>query len=162
MTPADALRLPEIPATLLVVGSNVNAMEIASVYAALGSRVTIVDSAPRLLPRADPDLVALLVQRLAAVPIDMRLSTTVTAITAGGDAGGTCGRSSRSGVRPAVTAIRAAEAARRRSARRGRVRTMVVLCSRIRGVGGPVETAGAARFLDPYGLDFDRAGIFQA
>ncbi len=54
---ADALRLPRIPETLLVVGGGYIGMELGTAYAGLGSRVTMVEWSPRLLVGADPDLV---------------------------------------------------------------------------------------------------------
>ena len=54
---AEALRLPEIPGTLLVVGGGYIGLEIGLVYAGLGSKVTMVDFSPRFLDGADPDLV---------------------------------------------------------------------------------------------------------
>ncbi|MFZ1292507.1 MAG: dihydrolipoyl dehydrogenase [Melioribacteraceae bacterium] len=57
MDSTDALELNEIPKRLLVVGGGVIGMELGSVYAALGSKVTVVELLPSLLPGADKDLV---------------------------------------------------------------------------------------------------------
>ena len=57
MDSTDALELEEIPNRLLVVGGGVIGMELGSVYAALGSKVTVVELMPALLPGADKDLV---------------------------------------------------------------------------------------------------------
>jgi dihydrolipoamide dehydrogenase len=53
---AEALRLPEIPERLLVVGGGYIGLEMALVYTGLGSKVTVVELAPHLLEGADPDL----------------------------------------------------------------------------------------------------------
>jgi dihydrolipoamide dehydrogenase len=57
MDSTDALELEDIPNRLLVVGGGVIGMELGSVYAALGSKVTVVELMPSLLPGADKDLV---------------------------------------------------------------------------------------------------------
>jgi dihydrolipoamide dehydrogenase len=59
-----ALDLPTIPKTLLVVGGGYIGLELGSVYAALGSQVTIVEMTSGLLPGADRDLVAVLAKRI--------------------------------------------------------------------------------------------------
>jgi dihydrolipoamide dehydrogenase len=60
----SALDLPDVPKTLLVVGGGYIGLELGSVYAALGSKVTVVEMTPGLLPGADRDLVAFLSRRL--------------------------------------------------------------------------------------------------
>lgn len=57
MDSTGALELEDIPKRLLVVGGGVIGMELGSVYAALGSKVTVVELMPSLLPGADKDLV---------------------------------------------------------------------------------------------------------
>ncbi len=57
MDSTDALELEDVPKRLLVVGGGVIGMELGSVYAALGSKVTVVELMPSLLPGADKDLV---------------------------------------------------------------------------------------------------------
>lgn len=60
----EALEVEDIPARLLVVGGGYIGLEMATVYAALGSRVTVVEATPHLLPGVDRDLVAPLARRL--------------------------------------------------------------------------------------------------
>lgn len=62
---ADALKLPEIPKRLLVVGGGYIGLEMGLVYAGLGSQVTVVEFNPRLLYGADPDLVQVMVKNCA-------------------------------------------------------------------------------------------------
>lgn len=57
MDSTDALEMKDIPKRLLVVGGGVIGMELGSVYASLGSKVTVVELLPSLLPGADKDLV---------------------------------------------------------------------------------------------------------
>jgi dihydrolipoamide dehydrogenase len=71
MTSTGALALPDVPATLLVVGGGYIGLELGSVYAALGSRVTVVEMTESLLPGVDKDLVrpltAAIEKRLEAI-----------------------------------------------------------------------------------------------
>ncbi len=80
MDSTSALDLPEVPARLLVVGGGYIGLELGTVYAALGSRVTVVEMTPGLLPGADRDLVAPLARRLERRFEAIRLSTRVAAI----------------------------------------------------------------------------------
>jgi len=64
MDSTGALDLPDIPATLLVVGGGYIGLELGSVYAALGTKVTVVEMTPGLLPGADRDLVTYLGRRM--------------------------------------------------------------------------------------------------
>lgn len=57
MTSTEALDIPEIPKKLLVVGAGYIGMELGTVYAGLGSKVTMVEAAPSMLAGADPDLI---------------------------------------------------------------------------------------------------------
>lgn len=59
-----ALELPDVPENLLVIGGGYIGLELGSVYAALGSRVTVAELTDGLLPGADRDLVSVLKRRL--------------------------------------------------------------------------------------------------
>jgi dihydrolipoyl dehydrogenase len=61
-TSAEALRIPEVPPRLLVVGGGYIGLEMGLVYVGLGSQVTVVEFFPRLLPGADLDLVEVVVK----------------------------------------------------------------------------------------------------
>ena len=61
-----ALDLKELPARMLVVGGGIIGLEMACVYDALGSRVSVVELTPGLMPGCDPDLVRPLEKRIAA------------------------------------------------------------------------------------------------
>lgn len=80
MDSTDALTLEEIPRRLLVVGGGIIGLELASVYDALGSQVTIAELTDRLIPECDPDLVAPLRRRIAERYAAIHLRTAVAAI----------------------------------------------------------------------------------
>jgi dihydrolipoamide dehydrogenase len=82
----SALALPDIPGTLLVVGGGYIGLELGSVYAALGSRVTVVEMTGGLLPGADRDLVQVLERRLRGELEAILLDTRVAALEDSGDA----------------------------------------------------------------------------
>src|SRR3989440_8719947 len=78
MDSTGALRLEEVPPRLLVVGGGYIGLELGYVYAALGSKVTVVELTDGLLPGVDRDLVAPLHKRLEKLFDKMYLSTKVT------------------------------------------------------------------------------------
>jgi dihydrolipoamide dehydrogenase len=73
----SALRLETVPKTLLVVGGGYIGLELGSVYAALGTKVTVVEMTPNLLPGVDADLVRPLHARLRAQFEKIHLETKV-------------------------------------------------------------------------------------
>jgi dihydrolipoamide dehydrogenase len=80
MDSTAALNLEEVPGSLLVVGGGYIGLELGSVYAALGTRVTVVEMLSGLLPGADRDLVLPLHKRLERMFESILLNTTVSAI----------------------------------------------------------------------------------
>lgn len=80
-----ALDVPSVPRSLLVVGGGYIGLELGSVYAALGSAVTVVEMAPGLLPGADLDLTAVVARRLEAVCAAVLLETAVVGLAEEGD-----------------------------------------------------------------------------
>ncbi len=77
MDSTDALELAEIPKHLLVVGGGIIGLEMATVFRALGSEVTVVELAGQLMPGADPDLVKPLAARLKKQGVAVHLKTRV-------------------------------------------------------------------------------------
>lgn len=77
MSSTGALRMRDIPESLLVVGGGYIGLELGSVYAALQSKVTVVEMAPRLLPGADEDLVEVLARRMNGLMHEILLGTRV-------------------------------------------------------------------------------------
>jgi dihydrolipoamide dehydrogenase len=80
MDSTGALELPDIPKSLLVVGGGYIGLELGSVYAALGTRVTVVEMTDGLLPGADRDLVNVLARRIESICEAVLLNTKVVAM----------------------------------------------------------------------------------
>ncbi|MBB3798919.1 MULTISPECIES: dihydrolipoyl dehydrogenase [Xanthomonas] len=83
MDSTDALELHDIPKTLLVVGGGIIGLEMATVYSALGSKVTVVEFMDQLMPGADKDLVKPLADRLKKQGVEVHLKTKATDVKAG-------------------------------------------------------------------------------
>jgi dihydrolipoamide dehydrogenase len=75
MDSTDALELAEIPKRLLVVGGGIIGLEMATVFRALGSEVTVVEFMDQLMPGADADLVKPLADRLKKQGVAVHLRT---------------------------------------------------------------------------------------
>ena len=82
MDSTDALQLAEVPKTLLVVGGGIIGLEMATVYRALGSQVTVVEFMDQLMPGADKDLVKPLADRLKKQGVAIHLKTKATKVEA--------------------------------------------------------------------------------
>ncbi|MDH1793742.1 dihydrolipoyl dehydrogenase [Stenotrophomonas sp. GD03819] len=82
MDSTDALELAEVPGSLLVVGGGIIGLEMATVYGALGSKVTVVEFMDQLMPGADKDLVKPLADRLKKQGIEVHLKTKASGVTA--------------------------------------------------------------------------------
>ena len=80
MDSTGALNLSDVPGTLLVIGGGYIGLELGSVYAALGTKVTVVEMLSGLLPGADRDLVLPLHKRLEKSFAAIMLNTTVAAM----------------------------------------------------------------------------------
>ncbi len=78
MNSTGALDLADIPARLLVIGGGYVGLELGSVYASLGSKVSVVELRDRLLPGVDADLVKPVQRRLEQSFEAIRLNTRVT------------------------------------------------------------------------------------
>ena len=82
MDSTAALDLPDIPKTMLVVGGGYIGLELGSVYAVLGSAVTVVEMTPGLLPGADRDLADILARRINTLMTSVLLNTRVVKMAA--------------------------------------------------------------------------------
>ena len=80
MDSTSALDLSDVPKTLLVVGGGYIGLELGTVYAALGSKVSVVEMLSGLLPGADRDLVLPLHRRMEKIFDSIMLNTTVAAV----------------------------------------------------------------------------------
>jgi dihydrolipoamide dehydrogenase len=78
MDSTGALELKDVPAKLLVVGGGIIGLEMATVYGALGSEVTVVEFMDQLIPGADADLIKPLAKRLGGKLKGVHLKTKVT------------------------------------------------------------------------------------
>jgi dihydrolipoyl dehydrogenase len=83
MDSTGALELPDIPKSLLVVGGGYIGLELGSVYAALGTKVTVVEMTGGLLPGADRDLVNILAKRIEKISDAVLLNTKVVGMKEG-------------------------------------------------------------------------------
>jgi dihydrolipoamide dehydrogenase len=84
MDSEGALALEEVPERLMIVGGGIIGLEMATVYEALGSRVTVVEMLDRLIPGCDPDLVAPLRARIDSRYEAIHLGTRVAGVEADG------------------------------------------------------------------------------
>jgi dihydrolipoamide dehydrogenase len=84
MDSTGALNLENVPGSLLVVGGGYIGLEMGTVYAALGSKVTVVELTGSLLPGVDPDLVRPLYQRLQTQFQKIHLNTKVAKVEQAG------------------------------------------------------------------------------
>jgi dihydrolipoamide dehydrogenase len=82
MDSADALELPQFQGGMLVIGGGIIGLEMACVYDAIGSRVSVVELTPGLMPGCDPDLVRPLEKRIRARYEQILLGTKVTKVEA--------------------------------------------------------------------------------
>jgi dihydrolipoamide dehydrogenase len=86
MDSTGALALADVPESLLVVGGGYIGLELGTVYAELGSKVSVVELTPALLPLADRDLVKPLHNRLKKIFAGIYLETKVAGLTDRGEA----------------------------------------------------------------------------
>jgi dihydrolipoamide dehydrogenase len=77
MDSTGGLEVPDIPKTMLVVGGGYIGLELGTVYATLGTKVSVVEMTPTLLPGADRDLVGVLEKRIKGLFANILTSTKV-------------------------------------------------------------------------------------
>jgi dihydrolipoamide dehydrogenase len=82
MDSTDALELPEFSGGILIVGGGIIGLEMACVYDALGSRVSVAELTPQLMPGCDPDLVRPLEKRIRSRYEQILLGTKVSKVEA--------------------------------------------------------------------------------
>ena len=82
MDSTDALQLADVPKSLLVVGGGIIGLEMATVYRALGSEVTVVEFMEQLMPGADKDLVKPLADRMKKLGVVIHLKTKAATVAA--------------------------------------------------------------------------------
>ena len=77
-----ALQLADVPKRMLVIGGGIIGLEMATVYHALGAKITVVERGPQLMPGADPDIVKPLLKRIEKLYEAILLNTSVAALEA--------------------------------------------------------------------------------
>jgi dihydrolipoamide dehydrogenase len=87
MDSTSGLELPDVPKSLLVIGGGYIGLELGTVYATIGSKVTVVEATATLLPGADRDLVQVLEKRLKGLFATILTSTKVVKVAAEGKTG---------------------------------------------------------------------------
>jgi len=144
MTSAGALDLPDVPETLLVIGGGYIGLEMATVYARLGSQVSIVEMTDELLPGVDRDLVKPLAKQLDVL-CDGRifLQTQVTSLADQGEQVEVQFEGAKSGSEN-YSRVLVAVGRRPNSANLGLAKTNVVVNER-----GFVEVDGQRRTAEP-------------
>ena len=80
MDSTSELELPDVPKSLLVIGGGYIGLELGTVYATLGSKVSVVEMTPGLLPGADRDLVSVLHKRVEGLFAAIMLNTKVVKV----------------------------------------------------------------------------------
>jgi len=85
LTNLDLFSLRQLPKSLIVLGGGPIGLEMGQAFARLGSRVTIVERLPHLLPQEDPELADALGSCLTAEGIDIRVSTSAERVSRAGD-----------------------------------------------------------------------------
>jgi dihydrolipoamide dehydrogenase len=83
MDSTGALELADVPKRLLIIGGGIIGLEMATVYDALGAKVSVVEFMDRLIPGADPDIVKPLARRIEKRYEKIMLKTKVARIEAG-------------------------------------------------------------------------------
>lgn len=79
----EALELPAIPATMAVIGGGVIGLEIGTFYAKLGTKVTVVELTPGLLPGTDPECTAVVARGLRRRRVTVHLGTKAKGVREG-------------------------------------------------------------------------------
>src|SRR2546422_2468707 len=81
----EALDLTTIPENLLIVGGGVEGCEFASLFSTLGTKVTLVEMLPRILPTEDEEVVALLTAELQKQGVRIQTGVRVEKVAVGAD-----------------------------------------------------------------------------
>lgn len=84
MTSSEALDLPDIPHDLLIVGGGYIGMELGTVYAALGSKVVVLEALPSILTGVDPDLIRPVARAAQKAFKEIRVNTKVMKMATAG------------------------------------------------------------------------------
>lgn len=83
ITSTEALSLPQVPETILIVGAGAVGVEFADVYEAYGSKIVLIEMLPRLLPVEDAEISRFLERIFAKRGMTIRTETKVEQVTVG-------------------------------------------------------------------------------
>jgi hypothetical protein len=106
MTSDQILDLDRVPRSLIIIGAGVIGLEFAGIYSGLGSTVTVLEAAPRILPMLDSDLTGRLLPLWKRQGVRLERGVSVSSIERGDGGGFWCGR--RAAVRWRSPGTRAA------------------------------------------------------
>ena len=81
LTNEDMFSLPVLPQSMIILGGGPVGVEMAQAYSRLGTKVSIVELAPRLLPRMDEDVSSILAEALSAEGVSIHLNSEVVEVT---------------------------------------------------------------------------------
>lgn len=79
----QAMSLPSIPPTMIIIGGGVIGCEFASIYSRMGTKVSIIEMADQLLPGEDSDIAALLQERLEKDSVTIHTAASVQEVNSG-------------------------------------------------------------------------------
>ena len=85
LTSTEALSLQEVPESIAIIGGGVIGCELATVLAQFGSKVTLVEMMPNLIPNMDSDISRELKRRLSAMGVSVRTDSRVASVERVGD-----------------------------------------------------------------------------
>lgn len=83
ITSDKALELETIPEKIVIIGAGIIGLEFANIYSALGSKVTVIEMLPELLPMIDRDIAGIMLKALRNKKIELHLNSKVERIEAG-------------------------------------------------------------------------------
>jgi len=83
ITSDKALELETIPEKIVIIGAGIIGLEFANIYSALGSKVTVIEMLPELLPMIDRDIAGIMLKALRNKNIELHLNSKVERIEAG-------------------------------------------------------------------------------
>ncbi len=85
LTTDQALELAEAPESVVIAGGGAIGLAFTTIFARLGTKVTLVEESDAVAPGVDGEIVALLLREMKRQKIDVRVGTSITAVTAGDD-----------------------------------------------------------------------------
>lgn len=92
LTNVEALQLDEAPRKLVVIGGGPLGLEFAQIFARFGSQVTVLEALPQIVPKAEPEIAAVLQEALEAEGIEIRTGMRIERVQPGPSKTVVCGR----------------------------------------------------------------------